>query len=124
MYFCNFVIISQCKKVWSFHLNKLKSSVPKDAFCQVWLQLADWFHGGRFPNVVNVFSLFHNQILSEKGGGLHLSNLILWNHCCSWAFDVPGLVGHPYPRINIFTNVKRSNEFVLHCNDSNQLQTK
>ena len=32
-YLSNFVIISQCKKVWSFHLNKLKSSLPKDAFC-------------------------------------------------------------------------------------------
>ena len=30
MYLCNFVIISQCKKVWPFNLNKLKvSSNPK-----------------------------------------------------------------------------------------------
>ena len=28
----NFVIISKCKKVWPFLLNKLNSSLPKDAF--------------------------------------------------------------------------------------------
>ena len=34
MYFCNFVIISQCKKVWPFHLNKLKSSSPRVLFAK------------------------------------------------------------------------------------------
>ena len=48
-YFCNFVIISQCKKVWHFHLNKLKSFLPCDAFCEVWLTLAKWFYR-RFLN--------------------------------------------------------------------------
>ena len=26
-----------------FHLNKLESLSPKDALCQVWLKLAQWF---------------------------------------------------------------------------------
>ena len=38
MYFCNVVIISKCKKVWAFHLNKLESPSPKDALCHVWLK--------------------------------------------------------------------------------------
>ena len=29
--------------MWPFHLNKLKSSLPKDAFCYVWLKLAQRF---------------------------------------------------------------------------------
>ena len=68
MYFCNFVIISQCKKVWPFHLNKLKSSLPRDAFCQVWLKLAQWFWRRRFFKIVNVFLLFHNYLPLEKLG--------------------------------------------------------
>ena len=44
---------------WSvLHLNKLKSLSPKDALCQVWLKLAQWFWTRRFLNFVNVFSLF------------------------------------------------------------------
>ena len=33
-----------------FHLNKLKSSSPRDAFYQVWLKLAQWFYRRRFLN--------------------------------------------------------------------------
>ena len=43
MYSCKFVIISGCKRVPPFHLNKLKSSSPRDAFCQIWL--ANWPNG-------------------------------------------------------------------------------
>ena len=42
--FCNFVFISLCRKVWLFLLNKLKSPSPRDAFCQVWLKLVQWFY--------------------------------------------------------------------------------
>ena len=41
-------------------LNKLESSSPQDAFCQVWLKLAQWYCRRRFLNFVNVFSLFSN----------------------------------------------------------------
>ena len=57
------------------HLNKLESPSPKDALCQVWLQLAQWFWRRRFFNFVNVFSPFRNYLPSEKGGALHLNKL-------------------------------------------------
>ena len=41
------------------HLKKLESSSPKDALCQVWLKLAEWFLKRKFFKFVNVFSLFH-----------------------------------------------------------------
>ena len=46
------------KNVLVLHLNKLESPSPKDALCQVWLKLTQWFWGRRFLNFVNVFSLF------------------------------------------------------------------
>ena len=39
MYFHHFVIISHLALL----LNKLESPSPKDALCQVWLKLAQWF---------------------------------------------------------------------------------
>ena len=56
------------------HFKKLESPSPKDALCQVWLKLAQWFWR-RFLNFVNVFSLFHNYLPLEKGGALHLNTL-------------------------------------------------
>ena len=47
----------------------------KDALCQVWLKLAQWFWRRRFLNFVNVFSLFPNYLPFEKGGALHLNKL-------------------------------------------------
>ena len=43
MYFCYFLFIPTWKRPWPFHLNKLESSSSKDALCQVWLKLAQWF---------------------------------------------------------------------------------
>ena len=59
----------------ALHLNKLKSPSPKDALCQVWLKLAQWFWRRRFLNFINVFSLFCNYLPLEKGGALHLNKL-------------------------------------------------
>ena len=75
MYLCNIVIISHCKKIWPFHLNKLKSSLPKDAFCQVWLKLVLWLYRRRFSNFISVCSLFCEHLPLENGGTLHLNNL-------------------------------------------------
>ena len=36
----------------------LMFSPPKDALCQVWLKLAQWFWRRRFLNFINVFLLF------------------------------------------------------------------
>ena len=43
MYFHFFVFISHWNKAGPLHLNKLESPSPKDALCQVWLKLAQWF---------------------------------------------------------------------------------
>ena len=54
--FRNYMYLSLEKGVPLF-LNKLEFSSPKDAFCQVWLKLAQWFWR-RFLN----FSLFSNYL--------------------------------------------------------------
>ena len=41
----------------------------KDALCQVWMKLAQWFWRRRFLNFVNVFSLFCNYLPLKKGWG-------------------------------------------------------
>ena len=56
-------------------LNKIESHSPKDALCQVWLILVQWFWRRRFFNFVNVFSLFRNYLPLEKGGALDFNNL-------------------------------------------------
>ena len=63
------------EKGWAFHLNKLESPATKDALCQIWLKLAQWFWRIRFLNFVNVFSLFRNYPPLEKGRALHLNKL-------------------------------------------------
>ena len=62
------------KKGGALQLNKLESPSPRDALCQVWLKLAQWFWR-RLLNFVNVFSLFRNYLHLEKGGALHLKKL-------------------------------------------------
>ena len=63
------------EKGGAHYLNKIESPSPKDALCQVWLQLAQWFWRRRFLNFINVFSLFHNYLPLEKGRALHLNKL-------------------------------------------------
>ena len=75
MYFHYFVIISPWKRAGAHHMNKLDSPSPKDALCQVWLKLAQWFWRRRIFNFVNIFSQFHNYIPLEKGGTLLLNKL-------------------------------------------------
>ena len=62
------------EKGGALFLSKLESPSPKDALCQVWLKLTQWFWR-RFLNFVNVFSLFRNYLPLEKGGVLHLNKL-------------------------------------------------
>ena len=72
MCFCNFFIISQCKKVWPFHLNKLKSSLPRDAFCQVWFVWRRWFFFYISLHLKNLNSL-HSRVICAKFGWNWLS---------------------------------------------------
>ena len=60
-------------------MNKLESPSPKDALCQVWLKLAQWFWRRRFLNFVNVFSLFRYYLPLEKDGPFMWTNLNFLN---------------------------------------------
>ena len=53
MFLCNFGNISLCEKELPFHLNKLKSSSHRAAFCQVWLKLAQWKNLWPFIDLTN-----------------------------------------------------------------------
>ena len=57
------------KEGGALHLIKLKFPSPKDALCQVWLKLTQWFWRRRFFNFINVCLLFCNYLPLEKGGG-------------------------------------------------------
>ena len=59
----------------ALHLNKLESPSPKDALCQVWFQLAQWFWRRRFFKFINVFGLFRNYLPLERGVAVHLKKL-------------------------------------------------
>ena len=63
------------EKLLVLHLQKLESPSPKDALCQVWLKLAQWFWLRGFFNFINVFWPFQNNLPLEKGGALHLNKL-------------------------------------------------
>ena len=58
----------------ALHLNKIESPLPKDALCQVWLNLASWFLRRRLK-FINVFSLFPYFLPFEKGVAQHLNRL-------------------------------------------------
>ena len=50
--FLNYLPLEKCG---ALHLNKLESPLPKDALCQIWSKLAQWFWRRRILNFVNVF---------------------------------------------------------------------
>ena len=55
----------------AIHLNKIESPSPKDALCQVWLKLAQWFWRRSFFNIFNIILLFRYYLPLEKGVTLH-----------------------------------------------------
>ena len=68
-------LLSPLENSGALHLKKIESHSPKDALCQVWLKLAQWFWRRRFFNFVNVFLLFCYYLPLEKGGALLLNKL-------------------------------------------------
>ena len=52
---CNFLPL---EKDSTLYLNKLESTSSKNALCQFWLNLANWFWWRRFLNFVHVFRYF------------------------------------------------------------------
>ena len=81
MFFYYFVIISPWKRGGALHLNKLESPSPKDALCQVWLKLAQWFWRRRWKcekfttTTTTTTTTDNGQILIRKA---HLSFRLRW----------------------------------------------
>ena len=75
----------------ALYLDNLISPSPKDALCQVWLKLAQWFWRRRFFNFVNVFfptiSYICNYLALEKGGALHLNTLYPRMLCAKFGWN-------------------------------------
>ena len=59
----------------ALHLNKLKSPSPKDALCQDWLKLVQWFWRRRFLIVVKLFFIIFHYLPFGKDLALHLKKL-------------------------------------------------
>ena len=59
-------------KGMTINLKKLESSSPKDALCQVWLNLIQQFWRRRFSNFVNVFSIYRHYLPLRKDVSLPL----------------------------------------------------
>ena len=64
------------KKGGALQLYKLKFPSHKNALCQVWLKLANWFFRRRFLNFVHLFSVLRNNLPLEKGLSIYFQN---WN---------------------------------------------
>ena len=64
----------------ALHLNKLESPLPKDALCQVWLKLAQWFWRRRWK--CEKFTTTSTTTMTNKGQILirkaHLSLWLRW----------------------------------------------
>ena len=77
MYFNYFKHYLIFEKGLALHLNNLELPSPKDALCQVWLKLAQWFWRmpRRFLKFVNFFLLFPNYLPFWMGRVLHLNTL-------------------------------------------------
>ena len=73
MYFRYFVIILPLEKGGALHLNKLESSQPKDALCQVWMKLIQWFWRRWFLSIFNIILIFRHYTPFEKSVALHLN---------------------------------------------------
>ena len=87
MYFCNFVIISQCGlSIWT-NLNPLYPRMLLPSL----VENGHWYYRRRFLNFVNVFSLLRNYLTLEKGGVLHLNKLIYPSSKASYQLKVSDL---------------------------------
>ena len=75
MYYYYFAIISTLRRAWPYIWKKkqLESSSLKDALCQVWLKMPQWFWRRRLLKVFNVFFLLPNYLPFEKGVALPLN---------------------------------------------------
>ena len=77
----------------ALHFNKLESPSPKDALCQVWLKLAQWFWKRRWKckkftttlTTTTTTDKFWTEKLTWESGTMHITNWILHkepHYCC------------------------------------------
>ena len=74
------VIISPWKRAGALHLNKLESPSPKDALCQVWLKLAQWFRTRRWKS-----KRFTDRRTDGRTDSQTTDNR--WSEKLTWAFS-------------------------------------
>ena len=67
----HYLVFLPLEKGVALYLNKLESTLSRDALWKVWLKLAHWFWRRRFLNFVS----FCYYLPLEKGVVLHLNNL-------------------------------------------------
>jgi hypothetical protein len=60
---------------YPLYLKKLETPLPKDALCQVWLKLAQWFWRRRFLNDPTSFFHFCDYLPFEEDLALYLNKL-------------------------------------------------
>ena len=71
--FVNVFSLFAFEKDVTLHWNKFEFPSPKNALCQVWLNVAQWFSRRRFSNFLHIFFLIPNYLPLEKGRALHLN---------------------------------------------------
>ena len=71
---CYSVIISPLIKGVTLHLKVLKSHFPKDALCQIWFKLDEWFRRRKFLNFVDEYRNFIITVSPFERG----RNPIIW----------------------------------------------
>ena len=66
------------KKDWALYLNKLESPLPKDALCQVWLKLVQWFRWWRFLICQCTFAILQLSPFWKRAVSFIWTNLVKW----------------------------------------------
>ena len=72
MYFLLFRNNLFSEKGWALHLNRLESTSLKDALCQVWLKLVQWFLRRRFFLISSMYFCYFLIISPWKRAGLFI----------------------------------------------------
>ena len=68
-------LVAFCRILFFFFSDIFCFPSPKNALCQIWLKLGQWFWRRRFLNFVNIFSLFRYYLPLENNVALHLIKL-------------------------------------------------
>ena len=91
----------------ALHLNKLEFPSPKDALCQVWLKLAQWFRRRRFLNfcysvIISPWKRagpFFWINLNPLHPRMHCATNKFWSEKLTWAFVSGELITVNFDRV-------------------------